>query len=729
MKKMLFSVFILLALGLGVPSLSAAHSSQDYSEHCKQDAQCPKKFTLPCVNVAKTPVQKKGSLVFNCKDKRVYYSDGNDWVPLEPDQPAPQNILVDPAICPNGVTKFNTIQDAIDSLGSQQILDTTIQIAKGTYPENVVVHSLLNTFGNNLKLVGDTRQVSGCGFAHSSAWNPSINLTPVGLGPVGGGKGVIADFSASTLTSITVKRDPASAAGTLPPDFGAAGVVPGDQIIIRDITGAMSQRTVTSVSTNTTTNDTINFTPALTNPANGLHAAMTVAPNVVLRPPTGSTFTTSVDLSLQGLWFNIVDPVPQSHINITPNTAIYITNLLIHGNGIGILPIDVAGPGGTPNNGISSVVWASNVRVEVTTTQGISLMIPAPNNTNSYVGVFCEDYCDYYLINSLLATTAAGPRIFEVQNKGTLRLDASRLLSGNTRNVGQSIGGFIGAYEPTDMICMGGMGLQVLYGTLEVSRLGSLTIKGAPTVGIRISQGASIKNFASTPLSLQSTAASFIGLQIGFPGAFGDTDICDVTTALANLVIPAGSSSYIAQVSNGSRLEISNITGTHTIGANSNGFLVQNGSQLIFGSAATAGTGNISGNAASVSGILFDIENGSELIYPPGATRTFTNYPTIFKFNDRSVGNLNNVTCTTTPGGTNLLASNMSRVEIDTATFNLSGANVGITASFGAFVGKKGGAVFTNSAATPISSCNFPTNVAQNTYTCTYDDGLVVVSP
>jgi len=688
MKKLFVSLMVLLAM----TTHGHATTRKECSEECHASAACPKKFKLPQVNVSKTPVQPKGSLVFNCKDKKVYVSDGHNWIALEEEQPAPELIVVDPTICPNGVTKFNTIQEAIDSLGDQQIFNTTIQIAKGSYPENVVLQSILNSDPTSLKFVGDLRQIAGVGIAHDSFWNDTAGPT----GPVGGGAGSKAVLNTG-VNSITVT----ASVGTNP-DFVAAGVVSGDKVIIRDNLGTFTTYTVALVAPTTLT-----FTTNIITPANALGAAMSIAPNVVINPATGNVIKQNAFASFTGLFLQV--PSGQGGLSLGDFSDTIITNLLIFGatGGTGINTPDPADPNQLLGmQGVnSSLSCSTNLGFTIFTT-GTAMVLGRGNNIRPCGG--------------LIAVAPGGLALFSSNAKVLVNANVSGFRSIG-RILSDNVSDFI-AGSPVDIIVSSGNAFQASRRTNVRVAGGSITIRGAPSTGMVVATGAGVSVSTGNFISLNSTAASFIGAQIG-SGA-GDTVAVDLI--FRDLTIPAGSSSYIAQVSDGSILIVRGITGTQTIGANSNGFLVKNASQLIWR------TGNVTGNAATTlaSGAkLFDIQDASVLVIPPDTTRTFTNYPIIYNFDNSSRGDLSNVTSTTIAGGTNVIASNMSRVELDTVQFNLSGANIGITASFGGFVGKKGGTVITNSASIPISSCNFPTNVPQNTYTCTYNDGLVVVSP
>lgn len=653
-------------------------NSHHCSSRCHTHPQCPKKFTLPNVILADTPVEPKGSMVYNLIDENIYFSDGTKWIAVEDESPLPLTIIVDPLLPPNGKTVFNTIQGAIDSLGDQPIFDTTIQIAKGTYAENLVLQSILNSDFSKLKIQGDLRNIAGCGIAHDSFWNIQAVT-----GPVGGGNNSKAVLSTG-INTLTVT----ASAGTNP-DFVAAMVVPGDQVVIRDNAGGFNFYTVAVVAPQTLT-----FTTNIVAPANALGAAMCVVPNVAIQPAAGTVINQAAYATFLGLFLNV--PTGQVGLNAISESITFVTNSLIYGGNFGIV--------------------ASGAQVQSPTRFGFSVFNSNTVGVQSLLSVMQPQGLLVALAPNKQAINVNAHSLFAVT--GGVKAIGSMLCASDS-HFANPIGSLL------DVIVSGGTAFSC--GGSNFEQRGSITLRGAPTIGLSMSSSR-LDSSGSSVLSLQSTAANFIGLQMGT--GVGDASVA--TLNFGTLVIPATSTSYIAQVQDGSLLAVRGLplAANATIGANSQGFLAKNGSTIEW--VATGTTGSITGNAATTlaSGArLFDIQDSSSLIFYAGANRTFTNYPIIYNFDNNSRGELNNVTSTTTAGGTNLTAANMSRVEIDTVTFNASGANTGITASFGAFVGKKGGAMFTNSAATPISSCSLATNAPSNSNTCSFNDGLVSVSP
>src|SRR5512135_2075424 len=98
-----------------------------------------------------------------------------------PSAPAPLALSVDPSTPSDGVTHFVGIQEAIDSLGGRLLQNTVITIAAGTYAENVVVPQGLGVgSGFQLQLMGDSRDISGCGINAGSGWNTAVGAAPIG---------------------------------------------------------------------------------------------------------------------------------------------------------------------------------------------------------------------------------------------------------------------------------------------------------------------------------------------------------------------------------------------------------------------------------------------------------------------------------------------------------------------------------------------------------------------
>jgi len=737
-----FALFLLfLTVSVGMQQLPAAEKVQrkalrakENENSCKSQKcchtspQCPKKFRLPRVDIAKTSVQCKGSLVLDRKTSRVFVSDGNQWIELEENLPAPQLILVDPNIKENGVTQFHTIQEAIDSLGDQSVLNTTIKIAPGTYAENVVLDGILATSGNAFKIIGDERKFVGCGIAHDSFWNTNLSV-PATL-PVGGGVGSKAVLSAAGNT-LTV-----TASVGISPDFTGAGnpleaIVPGDRVAIRNDAGAFNAYTIAPGGV---TPSTLTFTTPIVGTVGGLGSAMCIFPNVAIEPVTGDCIQNSVFVTLQGLAL-ITHPVQvspsqaPSALMAHSNSGNFLTNLLMFGPGCGIWGKD-------DTNTITSSGFNVHGRsvVQCITPLGISIMGSSASGAFAGTGnqcFICAYNASWTLLASLISpdlTANAGSSQFN----SVLRMEFCKVLSGTSIALNITNTSKAQLDLPNDIMCLGGTGILIVRDSSVQSPVNNgplINIRGAPAIGIDVQNSNFGSAAANNTISLSSTNPAFIGIRMGNSG--NNAGVSNGVIAFGALNIPASATAYIAQVNNGSTLQVLSVAGPVTLGANSNGFLVQNGSSLLW--TAAGATGSIAGNAATtlVSGVkLFDIQDASTLVMPSGAQRTFTNFPIIFNFDNKSNGDIYNSTSTTIAGGTNLVSQNYSSVEVDTLTFNASGANVGIKTAKGGFVGKKSGTVLTNSTPFLIdpSSCQQLSTDPIGSYACTDATGLIIVN-
>jgi hypothetical protein len=192
------------------------------------------------------------------------------------------------------------------------------------------------------------------------------------------------------------------------------------------------------------------------------------------------------------------------------------------------------------------------------------------------------------------------------------------------------------------------------------------------------------------------------------------------------VTLPNNATAYLLQVLNGSTVQVDAGPSTLSVGTATQGCLVDGVSKLLWNGSGFAG-------AAGSTGIAFDIRNQSNLSLPVITTpRTFSNFATMFRFDNNSSGFLSSLTSTTSAGGTNVSALNGSLVELDNAvTFSASGANVGVNTAPGGRVEKQVGATFTNNAATPVSaaSCSVTSAQAISTYPCTLATGIAIVTP
>lgn len=726
MRKILVSLFIFLTTTLGLHPLSAAgrapqkalnaaakkadhiskstkktaqkcHSSH-HKKKCNNTKLCPKKFKLPKVDVATEPVQCPGAMVYNKVDGRIYYSNGSIWLPLEDAIPAPSHISVDPNIAPNGVTQFNTIQAAIDSLGNQKIVNTIISVANGTYPEALNLSSILSSDAAKLVIQGDLRDIVGCGINHGSFWNVG------GSGPVGGissnGSAILAGLAGTATLSVT--GDATTVPPTASPDFVACGVVAGDQVLIRHNDGTFATYVVAAVAPTVLT-----FTSNLAVNVNAAGAALCVIPKVEIAPPIGSpaAILQGTQLTLAGLFIN--SPAGVAGIRVYPYSNTAFDNVLMFGSS-GL----IANP----------ATSASNFAHPALTTLGGRNFGSTFFFNGTGTAITIQNYGTFVPANSLIAARPGGRVLISAM---------SLIAGGNTRflsNISVSSRSYLATiFGNLDIITQAGTGLYLEYGSLATANTGRWRImgtpSGAPNIGIDCHDSRVVLKLA--PVSFSSNDANFVPIRIGSQSVGGEN--ADVSMNLGSITMT--SPGPVAQVLNGSRLSITSVAGPLSLGSATSGFQVYNNSVLTWNAT------NITPLTSST-GILFDISRDSSLVMPSASpNRVLSNFQTIFNFDDNSKGSLNNVTCTTTAGGINLVVSNMSRVELGTATFTLpiSGSNTGIATSFGGFVGKKGGAVITNSATSAISatSCAYGTGPAFpiSGNPCYYDSGLIQVTP
>ena len=144
--------------------------------------------------------------------------------------------------------QFSTIQSAVNYCKYKQLINVTIALDAGTYTEAVVIDNIFSDRTSDLKIIGDTRTFVGATYVHNAACNPE------GISNMGTTGNVCTLSNSGTGLTVTVT-------GTNP-NFSSLGVVNGDKILVVDNTGAVSERTISSVSSNTltltTTSPTVN---------------------------------------------------------------------------------------------------------------------------------------------------------------------------------------------------------------------------------------------------------------------------------------------------------------------------------------------------------------------------------------------------------------------------------------------------------------------------------------
>jgi len=132
---------------------------------------------------------------------------------------------------------FTSIQAAINMLNGSIITDSDIVVDPGVYTENILIRNLITPTVHDLIIWGDTR--SFVGITMMSGFPLNID------GVVNLGSGTCTLSNATVTITVT---------GSISnPNFTAVGLVAGDIVIIRDSTGAMYERVVNTVGTNTFT--------------------------------------------------------------------------------------------------------------------------------------------------------------------------------------------------------------------------------------------------------------------------------------------------------------------------------------------------------------------------------------------------------------------------------------------------------------------------------------------
>jgi len=703
--KILTTILLLMAMAVGMQPLRSEqcshHSRAHHCSPCTGGNLCPKKLKLPRVHLSTKPVGSKGTIVYNLEDDLLYYSDGTSWIPLADQVTAPANIFVDPAFTnPNGVTTFKTIQSALDHLSLLQFPKTgvTVTIAPATYQENLVVTEQDSSVESQLRLVGDTRVVVGCGISHGMPWNNGGAATYPALGGCAAvPTGQFATLSSSGNT-ITVTPN----GGAIAPDFTQAQLVAGDKVLIRNTNGVETVHTLVSFTATSLT---------MQNPigaVNGVGAFLTICPNVVVRPTGGTSMLAQAAFRSTGMWFDAV---------AAGQTAVFIGN-----NNCIWQPLHCL---------LSATSIALNVFANIQDTVG-GVVETIDSAGSTFVGsgaVFSQfNGPTWSLLNCLFAgRSVAGSFALATAGRTQIHVNGSRFLG----TVQISNNSFLIVNNQIDI-----SSTSTQSGTaLALTNYSSMTWRGT----INILEPAAALGLAS-PIGIRLFNSDMVqpsanNLAVNFSSTNPATTavvLADAQSTIARLIfgtisIPNSSSTYLLQVLNSSQVEVDAGPTSFTAGVATNGCLVDAVSKLLWNSPS-----GFSGPSGST-GIGFDVRNQSALSMPTvSPNRTFSNFATIFSFNRNATGEINNVTCTTSSGGTNLSATNASFVEIGAGvTFNVSGSNVGINSSPGGRVEKLAGATFTNSAALPFSagSCSVLSTTPISSYPCTQASGTIIVTP
>lgn len=145
---------------------------------------------------------------------------------------------------------YPTIQSAIDWFNGRNVMNATINIAPGVYGEQLKLDKLTSNRGG-LNLTGDyswlTIQADTRGIGGSYYQTNALAANPLGIPGLGGNYGQVTLSNIGNVISVSTSYDTV--------DFGAAGLVPGDQIIILDNNWDFYLANVLSVTGNTITHD------------------------------------------------------------------------------------------------------------------------------------------------------------------------------------------------------------------------------------------------------------------------------------------------------------------------------------------------------------------------------------------------------------------------------------------------------------------------------------------
>ena len=714
---------------------------------CLKNSLCPKSLRLPRIaNASVCCKLPKGALAYDCTTNQVVFSNGIECEFLASGCVAPTNLLVDQTAKADGVTTFNTIQSAIDSLCNKRIVNTTIQIAPGTYVENVVVQSLLNSVSSNLQILGDPRDIAGCGINHGSYWN-TFNPDPSTYCTVGGSPCAFGEAGSTGNTAgntiFTVNVNPACANPTVacatpplncsappacaifPPNFSNCNLVVGqDKLLIRHNTGDIREYTIMGVNLNQLTLDR-----GLDFDANGLGAAMCIEPNVAIVPTSGTAMSIAAYVYLSGLYVNSTSGSPDEFgIGINHGSNIGLDNVLVQGDYICVGGFDAVTSG----------------KFSLTTSVFRNFGITAFAQPGAFAALRAGEggYCSLFIPDSLFV---AGPGDAAARAAGL-----SEYATIDTRFIGAIICNLESRIIPNagmiDVIVYTGSAIRLL-------GRGSIVENNTPPTGIRIRgesgtvanpapgptfgidlEGGTVKLEFST-LSFDSVNPNACALRLGANDlgepAWGAVSFGPVLPTDPGINIPL-STSAVVQVLNGSNLTITSVAGPITLGPDTSGFQVYDNSQLDWSAGDFIPT--IATGPSLNQSILFDLQRNSLLDVTPASAGTFSGFPTIFSFQDNAQGVIYATAAQPSAAGaaTAIVAQGMSRVLLGgTVTLGNGPGTTGISTSFGGFVGvNPTGTVTFAPGTTNIDPASVQQTKGQpmSAYSASYLSGTVVVS-
>lgn len=282
---------------------------------------------IPRVNITtSSPIGKQADLVYDTSDTfvnddQLHLSDGKRWLTI-PANPIGGTYIIKP----DGTGDFPTIQAGIDycSSGLKPVADpalgpnpppgsenVVLNIMPGIYNESLVFNNdftvavpgdpsepLPNTPnlpGRGLELVGDGRPIANMTYIMGGTMsNSSFYSSGIGQNNLGAVDSTVTLTNVGNTITVTLSASP-------PPNFVACGVVPGDIIVITDVSGVKQQRNVVSVANTSITYD---GSPA---PVSGNGAALTFCSNVQVVSATPDAICSGASGAVQmtGIWFSV----------------------------------------------------------------------------------------------------------------------------------------------------------------------------------------------------------------------------------------------------------------------------------------------------------------------------------------------------------------------------------------------------------------------------------------
>ncbi len=600
-------------------------------------------------------------------------------------------INVDPNGNDNGINKFTTLMAAINALGNKRLSNTKIALAPGVYNEELIIHSLLTDSRYGLRVTGDLRPFVGIGYNHGYQWNRQwfydADVAPVQNNPViGGGNNSICNLNGvAGGNTITVTNVGAG----VNPNFVAAGVVAGDKVYLRQITGPrFGLYTVLSVAATTLT-----FTTNLTGNCNAQGAAMTILPNVQINYSTPAQIVSNI--TFKGVWFQAQTPQALIFSN-TFGTQLHLRGCVVDSGNIGIGMAGFFSQGyDDPDEDVAPYFFTGIVFINQTVSCSSTI-----NNFNIQFG------CSFWPADS---SSVANQHVRSAADYSGCVI----LMNNANANAITSLGNSVAAG---------------LYGELSI-------YNGATTGGTAIANvfqsDSTFPNGLFITGNWTSALSAQFGSRIDVVGLVGQLQatglnsrnlisLSDSSTAFILLVaaiMPDNAvSSYLASLATSSSIDLL-VVAPQTLGLEAGLIIADTQSNATFTALAP-----ITGNAASANTPAFTFGNNSMLTINAAV---LSNFSTIISATFNALVKAINLNVTTNVGGINVDASENAVVTLNTAVLNVSGANIGINTANGA---KVTGTAIVNNAATPVNPPLAYQLVTDpiGSYTATHATGLVI---